>query len=213
MLIIGAKGFAKEVLEVCRQNNELGSLCFYDDVNKEFTSKLFGQFAVLKNIEEARNYFKTVDSRFTIGIGKPLLRKMLCEKFEKHGGKLTSTISRKADIGSYDIEIGDGANILDGVKISNSVKIGIAPIIYYNSIIAHDCLIGDYVEISPGATLLGRAEVGNNVQVGAGSIILPDLKVGSNTIIGAGSVVTKSIPDNCTVVGVPAKIIKSSKLS
>lgn len=208
MLIIGAKGFAKEILEVCRQNNELENLCFYDDVSTDAADKLYGQFPVLKNIESAKHYFENIDSRFTIGIGKPLLRKMLCEKFEKNGGKLTATISHKADIGCYDVQIGNGANILDGVKISNSVKIGIAPIIYYNSIVTHDCIVGDYVEVSPGATLLGRVEVGNNVQVGAGAIILPDLKIGSNAIIGAGSVITKSIPDNCTVAGVPAKIIK-----
>jgi hypothetical protein len=50
MLIIGAKGFAKEVLEVLKQLNRLESVCFYDDVNDTAPAKLFGQFPVLRTI-------------------------------------------------------------------------------------------------------------------------------------------------------------------
>ena len=155
-----------------------------------------------------QNYFENIDNRFSIGIGSPQLREKLFNKIFTLGGKLTSTISPKADIGSYDIEIGNGANILDGAKISNSVKIGIAPIIYYNAIITHDCRIGDFCEISPAANILGRVSIENKTQIGAGAIILPDVKIGSNVTIGAGAVVTKNIPDNAIAVGIPARIIK-----
>jgi sugar O-acyltransferase (sialic acid O-acetyltransferase NeuD family) len=210
MLIIGAKGFAKEVLEICHQNNDLADLAFYDDVNDDVKGFLYEKFPVLKNIQDAENYFKTIDEKFTIGIGNPKLRKKLTDRFIEIAGKLTSTISLKADIGSYGIKIGEGANILDGVKISNDVKIGIASIIYYNSIITHDVKIGDFVEISPDVKILGRASIGDFCQLGAGSIILPDIKIGNNVIIGAGAVVTKNIPDNCVAVGVPSRIIKTN---
>jgi len=209
MLIAGAKGFAKEILEICHQNNQLENLVFYDDINTD-QSILFDKFPILQTIEAAENYFKTVDPNFTIGIGNPNLRKKLNEKFVNIGGRITSTISKKADIGSYGITIGRGANILDGVKISNDVTIGYAPIIYYNSIITHDVDIGDFVEISPDVKILGRAVIGNFCQLGAGTIILPDIKIGNNVIIGAGTVVTKDLPDNCTAVGVPSKIIKQN---
>lgn len=209
MLIVGAKGFAKEILEICHQRNELGNLVFYDDVNGD-SDILYEKFPVLQNIEAAKEYFETVDQRFTIGIGNPGLRKKLADKFINIGGKLTSMISTKADIGSYGITIGDGANILDGAKISNDVTIGDAPIIYYNSIITHDVKIGDFVEISPDVKILGRVTIGNFCQLGAGTIILPDVKIGNNVIIGAGTVVTKDLPDNCTAVGVPSKIIKQN---
>lgn len=77
MLIIGAKGFAKEVLEICHQNNELKNLCFYDDVNEDVYGKLYGQFPILKSEEEVREYFNTIDKRFTIGKGNPGLREKL----------------------------------------------------------------------------------------------------------------------------------------
>jgi len=208
MLIIGAKGFAKEVLEVVLQLNQLENLVFYDDVNIEVSEKLFGQFPILRTKQEATTYFKTIDNRFTIGIGNPFLRKQLYDKFSAIGGKFTSTISPLATIGAYDVQLGIGANVLSGAVFSNSAKIGIGCIVYYNAIITHDCVIGDFVEISPAVNLLGRCKIGDYTQIGANSTILPDIIIGKNVIIGAGSVVTKNVPDNCLIVGVPAKIIK-----
>ena len=113
-------------------------------------SKLFNRFCILKSNSEAENYFKTVDARFSIGIGGPILRNQLYHKFLQLGGVYTSTISQNTDIGSYDMRIGDGCNILSGVKISNSVELGLGCIVYYNSVITHDVDIGNFVEISPG---------------------------------------------------------------
>ncbi len=208
MLIVGAKGFAKEVLEIFHQKGETENLCFYDDKTPDFPNELYGKFKVLKSLEEAEKYFENIDSQFTIGIGKPHLRKILAGKFEKIGGKLTSAISKFAEIGSFGIVIGDGCNILSGVKISNDVKIGKGTIIYYNSVITHDVTIGDFCEISPSVNILGRATIGNSTQIGTGSIIFPDVIVGNNVIIGAGSVVIENIPDNVMVAGAPAIIKK-----
>ncbi len=208
MLIIGAKGFAKEVLEVIHQLNQLENLVFYDDVNKDAPEKLFKQFPIIKTIQEASNYFKTIDNRFTIGIGNPILRKHLYDKFTALGGKFAPTISPLATIGSYDVQIGIGTNVLSGAVFSNSTTLGVGCIVYYNSIITHDCEIGDFVEISPSVTLLGRCNIGSYTQIGANVTILPDIKIGTNVIIAAGAVVTKDVSDNCMVAGIPAVIKK-----
>jgi sugar O-acyltransferase (sialic acid O-acetyltransferase NeuD family) len=208
MLIVGAKGFAKEVLEVVHQLNQLENLVFFDDVNDDIKGSLYEKFPILKTSEEVSDYFKTIDNRFTIGIGNPVLRKKLCDKFISFGGVFTSTISPLANIGLYEIQIGNGTNILSGAILSNSSKLGMGCIVYYNSIITHDCNVGDFVEISPSATLLGRCTVGSFSQIGANATVLPDIVIGRNVIIGAGSVVTKDIPDDCVAVGIPAKIIK-----
>ncbi|EJL66753.1 acetyltransferase [Flavobacterium sp. CF136] len=208
MLIVGAKGFAKEVLEIINQMNQLENLVFFDDVNDDIKGNLYEIFPILKTTNEVADYFNTIDNRFTIGIGNPVLRKKLFNKFISLGGVFTSTVSPLANVGSFDVQIGHGTNILSGVIISNSSKIGMGCIVYYNSIITHDCKIGDFVEISPSVTLLGRSTVGSYSQIGSNATILPDKAIGKNVIIGAGSVVTKDIPDNCVVVGTPAKIIR-----
>jgi sugar O-acyltransferase (sialic acid O-acetyltransferase NeuD family) len=211
MLIIGAKGFAKELLEILKQNEELRSLAFYDDLTGDVETQLFGRFPILNSADQAKHYFSSIDNRFSIGIGNPILRKKLCNKFIRLGGTYTSIISKNAEIGTFDVNIGDGSNVLSGAKISNSVKIGIGGIVYYNSIITHDVIVGEFVEISPGATVLGRAQIGDFSQLGSGSIILPDIKVGKNVQIAAGAVITQNVPDNVMVAGIPAVIKREQK--
>ena len=205
MLVIGAKGFAKEVLEICQQNVTTKNISFYDDINHVIGDLLFGQFPILHSFDEAKMYFENYDKRFTLGIGNPKLRKELAEKFRSIGGILTSTISNSVEIGNFQVEISNGVNILGGVKISNNVQIGEGSLIYYNAILTHDVVIGNYVEISPGVILLGRSKIKDNCQIGAGAIVLPDVIISENTVIGAGAVVTKNVPKNSVVVGIPGK--------
>ena len=50
----------------------------------------------------------------------------------------------------------------------------------------------------------------NNVMISAGAKIIGDVTIGDNSIVGASSVVLKDVPPNCTVVGVPGKIVKEN---
>ena len=76
--------------------------------------------------------------------------------------------------------------------------------------------IGENVTLYQGVTLGGTGKetgkrhptLGNNVVVGAGAKILGSITIGKDVNVGAGSVVVKSIPDNCTVVGVPGMIVR-----
>ncbi|AWG21448.1 hexapeptide transferase [Flavobacterium faecale] len=209
MLIVGAKGFAKEVLEVLYQNNQTENVVFYDDVNDDAPEFLYDKFRVLKNTIDVCAYFESVDNQFTIGIGNPKLRKILVTKFEKLGGVFTSTISPKASIGNFGNKIKPGCNIMTGTIITNDITIGEGVILNLNSTIGHDSSIGDYVEVSPGVNISGNCTIGNFSILGTNATVLPKIVIGQNVIIGAGSVVTKDIPDNSMAVGIPAKIIKA----
>lgn len=210
MIIVGAKGFAKEVLEICYQNGIKKGLVFYDDISTDLSDKLFGRFLILKEEKEVKEHFLSHGNSFTLGLGNPHLRYSMKQKFENLGGKITSTISQKSEIGYFGVNIGAGCNIMAGSLISNDVVMGEGCILYFNSIVTHDCVIGDYVEISPGAIILGRANIGSYSRIGAGSKVLPDINIGKNVIIGAGAVVTKDIPDNSVAVGLPARVIKKN---
>lgn len=52
--------------------------------------------------------------------------------------------------------------------------------------------------------------IGDNVTVCAGAIIVGGVNIGNNVTIGAGTVIVKDVPDNCTVVGNPMRIIKKT---
>lgn len=205
MIIIGAKGFAKEVLQIYHDRDEIKDLAFYDDISNDVGDFLYQKFSVIKDEAGVLQYFKSFNNEFTIGIGNPQLRFKLYNKFKGLGGILCSSVSPFAQVGHYDVQIGLGCNILANSIISNGTTIGMGGIIYFNVSITHDCKIGDFVELSPGVTLLGRSAVGDFSQIGANATILPGVKIGHNVIVGAGAVVTKDVEDNTVVVGIPAK--------
>ncbi|MEC4004433.1 acetyltransferase [Flavobacterium sp. SUN052] len=208
MLIVGAKGFAKEVLEVLYQNNQLEDVVFYDDVNVDVPNFLYDKFKVLTSLEQAEEYFEKGDKKFTIGIGNPILRKKLSDKFLKIGGIFASTISPKAAIGNFGNSIDAGCNIMTGCVITNDIEIKEGVLVNLNCTIGHDCIIGNYVEMSPGVHISGNCKIEDYSVLGTNATVLPGISIGKNVIVGAGSVVTKDLPDNCVAVGIPAKIIK-----
>ena len=79
--------------------------------------------------------------------------------------------------------------------------------------IGNNCSVLPMVLFGKGTNgMVGCIEVGDNVSFGTGCTILGPVKIGNNVVVGAGAVVTKDIPDNCTVAGVPAKIIKRNEI-
>lgn len=205
MIIVGAKGLAKEVLQIIEDNHQISDLLFFDDVNKNDSHSVYNTYSILRSDQEVKDHFVT-DNQFALGLGNPRLRQKLCARFEKLGGKLISVVDKTISIGNY-TEIYEGCTLMAGVKLSNGAKLGKGVLVYYDVIITHDVQIGDFVELSPGCKILGRGVVGDFVNVGAGAIILPDLKIGKSSVIGAGAVVTKDVPENSVVVGNPAKQI------
>ncbi|TXK46962.1 acetyltransferase [Pontibacter qinzhouensis] len=209
MIILGAKGHAKDVLSVLAKNKQLQDLYFFDDVSKDLSEKLYGIYPIINSIDEAKLVLQQ-SPEFAIGLGSPKSRSFLCSKFLSLGGKLQAVISTSASIGQYDVELGPGLNIMANVYISNGVKLSTGVLINAGALLHHDVSIGRFSEISPGAIITGEVTIGDFVSIGAGATILPKVKIGNNVVIGAGAVVTKDIPDHTVAVGVPAKIIKSN---
>ncbi len=111
------------------------------------------------------------------------------------------------------------ARWLTGVEIHPSARIGTGFFIDHGMgvVIGETAEIGDYVTLFQGVTLGGTGKergkrhptLGNHVVVGAGAKILGGITIGDNVKIGANSVVLKNVPPNSTVIGVPARIIKT----
>lgn len=106
------------------------------------------------------------------------------------------------------IEIHPGAVIGEGVFIDHGMGV----------VIGETAIVGNYCLIYQGVTLGGTGKqtgkrhptLGENVVVGGGAKVLGNLNIGDNVRIGAGSVVLRDVPSNCTVVGVPGRIVYRS---
>lgn len=106
-----------------------------------------------------------------------------------------------------------GIQLPIGCKIGKGLNFSHFSCIIINgmSIIGNNCTIFQGVTIgSVRGPKGGVPIIGNNVVICAGAKIIGNVKIGNNVIIGAGSVVVNNIPDNCVVVGVPARIISEN---
>lgn len=110
---------------------------------------------------------------------------------------------------SLSARIGEGSMILQGTIIQADAVIGRHVIVNTAASVDHDCVIGDFVHIAPKASLCGNVTVGEGTLIGAGAIVLPGVKIGQWAVVGAGAVVRKDVPDLTTVVGNPAKGIRT----
>jgi sugar O-acyltransferase (sialic acid O-acetyltransferase NeuD family) len=100
-----------------------------------------------------------------------------------------------------------GILIAANATVNPLVKIGKGVICNTSSSIDHECILGNYVHIAPGAVLCGNVKVGDDTFIGANSVVKQGISIGKNVIIGAGSVVLKDIPDNTIIAGNPAKTL------
>ncbi|WP_130736152.1 acetyltransferase [Flavobacterium sp. J27] len=208
MLIVGSKGFAKELLEVLHHNQTIDNVAFFDNVNSDVKGKLYDTFPIIKTFEDVAILFKTQGTKFTIGIGNPKLRKSLYNQFIALGGENTTVISKYAKIGFFGNTIGEGTAIMTDAIITSNVTLGKSCLINKQALIGHDVIIGDFSEIAPGAKIGGNVTIGSTTFVGMNATILQKVTIGNNVIIAAGAVVTQNLPDNCMVAGVPAVIKK-----
>lgn len=106
---------------------------------------------------------------------------------------------------------------LTGIEIHPGATLGRALFIDHGMgvVIGETAIVGDYCLIYQNSTLGGTGKetgkrhptLGNNVIVGAGAKVLGNIEIGDHVRIGAGSIVLRHVPSDCTVVGVPGRII------
>lgn len=106
-----------------------------------------------------------------------------------------------------------GCTIPYTVKIDREVKIphwhGI--VMFYKSEIGKGTKVYQNVTLAGGRNGDGPI-IGDNCILGAGCVLLGNVKIGNNVNVGANAVVLSDVPDNCTVVGIPAQIVKNRNI-
>lgn len=206
--IFGAGGFGREVKTIIDAINKsepsYNFIGFYDDGIEKGT--IVNGFPVLGGIQELNEVSSELS--LIISIGDPRIKENILNKIENSFIKFPTIIHPNASISSDDVQIGKGTIICEGTIITCNIKIGDFVIFNLMCTVGHDTTIDNYCAFMPSVNISGEVHLHKSVYVGTGAKIINQLEIGENTIIGAGAVVSKSLPSNCTAVGIPAKPIK-----
>lgn len=142
---------------------------------------------------------------YFIAIGDNGLRKKIYDTLQQKNLLPGNAIHPISLIDTSATIAANGVMIAGHVSINPLAYIATGAICNTGCIIEHECVVGEFAHIGPGAVLCGNVKIGDGTFVGANAVIKQGITVGKNATIGAGAVVVKNVPDHVTVVGVPAK--------
>lgn len=194
MYLYGASGHGKVIAEIAEVNNEL--IDGFIDENPS-----------IKNIWDYKVYTQVPQNanEMIISIGDNHIRKLIYEaNIEMIYPNLIHTSANL----SQKLKIDKGTVVMAGSSVNCDTHIGMHCIINTNASVDHDCLLEDFVHISPNAALAGGVSVGEGSHIGIGASVIQGIKIGKWVTIGAGAVVIEDVPDFAIAVGNPAKVIK-----
>lgn len=201
MILIGYSGHAFVVYGILNAaGNKINGYC--DTVKKEYNPFQLAYYGA----ETSPDALKALKQNgFFIAVGDNGTRNKIYDQLQQKNLIPVNAIHPSAIIDVSVKIAAHGVMIAAAVTINPLAIIGKGAICNTGCIIEHECVVGDFAHIGPGAVLCGNVKIGNGTFVGANAVIKQGITIGENAMIGAGSVVVKNVPDNVTVVGVPAK--------
>jgi len=198
IIILGAGGHARVVASTAIATG-YEVLEFYSNIVEEVGT------TILNIPVKDQNKINSSECRNAIiGIGSNNARKKLSNEIDFNW---ISVIHPFSWVHS-DVPIGEGTVICAGSIVQPGAKIGSHVIINTKSSVDHDTSVGDYSHVSV-AHLAGGASIGEGVLLALHSVVLPSLHIGEWSTVGSGAVVTKNVKPHTTVVGTPARILKT----
>lgn len=201
LIVIGAGGHGKVIIDIALKMNTWNQICFLDDSTPV---QINGVFPVVGRVNEALNHKNDAD--FFVAIGSNVTRRRIHEWLENHRCHIATLIHPSAILAN-DVVIGVGSVVMANVVINSSTIVKKGCIINTSSSIDHDNIIGQFVHVSPGVRIAGGVEVGDDTWLGIGSITSNNVTICEHCIIGAGAVVINDIKVSGKYVGNPARKI------
>lgn len=196
--IFGSGGHAKVAIDIFRTMGITVMGLFDDDPVKKAMN--IGAAAVLGPIPARSDLLPSTAPVF-LAIGSNATRKALAAR---EGFTWSRALHSTAWI-SPSATMGEGVMLGAAAVVQADAIVGAHAIINTGAILEHDISVGAFCHVAPGVCMGGGASVGEGAFIGTGATILPGVHVGAWSVVGAGAVVTFDVPDNATVMGIPAR--------
>jgi UDP-perosamine 4-acetyltransferase len=208
VVLIGAGGHGRVVLDILRAQGVHRVVGFLD-ADPQLTGESVGGVPVLGQINLLPKLKAQKVKGVIVSIGDNRPRLSYAEKAREKGFELINAIHPSSSV-SKTAKLGQNITVCAGAVISTDAQVADGVIVNTCAVVDHECEIGRAAHICPTAALAGRVRVGDEAFLGIGCKIIQCLRIGNRSIIGAGAVVIADVPDEVTVVGVPARVIKGS---
>lgn len=210
--IFGVGGFGREVLTLIQDINQYEKrwniIGFFDDAHNR--GEIINGFPVLGKLSDLNNWESEL--AIVVAIGNPTIKQKIVNKIDNSNITFPTLIHPSVIIGDKEfVKIGKGCIICAANILTTNIEVQDFVILNLTCTVGHDTIIGEYSAFMPSCNISGEVNIGNGVYCGTGVKIINQVSIGDNSIIGAGAVVTSNQPANCTIVGIPAKVIKINK--
>lgn len=209
LVVIGAGGFGREVLELVDDVNaattspawEVVGVLDDGEVDEALLARLgtthLGPVSVLPTLE--------ADVHHVIAIGGCSARAAVDARCVGWGRTAATLVHPTAVVGRRSVEVGEGSVLCAYASATTNVRLGRHVHLNPHASVGHDSVLGDHTTVTPQAGIAGQVTLGARVFVGTGATVGPGLTVGDDVLVGAGAVVVRDVVPGATVAGVPAR--------
>lgn len=200
-ILVGYSGHSYVVIDTIHNNGD-EVLGYFRSEEKQRNPYELDWLGDERNPETVERY-RAEGAGIVLAVGDNGLRRKLFGYFEEKGFSLPAVRNKDAWLSDKSV-LHKGCFVAHGCQVNALSVIGRGTILNTDTVIEHECEVGEFVNVAPGAVLLGSVIVEEGAFIGANAVIRQGVTVGQDAVIGQGAVVVKDVPPGETWIGNPA---------
>ncbi len=198
VVVFGAGGHAKSLIDLVRSSTEYEPLCVADDDPNAGDRLLDVPIVPGSALATLREHGLRYAVNAVGGIARIQARIDADDRLRELGFELPALADSTAFVAAS-ASLADGAQVFATAAVCSAAEVGRSAIVNTGAVVSHDCRIGANAHVAPGALLAGAVEVGEAALVGMGVTVHIGVNIGARSIVGNSAVVNEDVPADTIV--------------